>query len=131
MKLPPLTAECSLGPAHGAYLAAPRPGPVDGLHPMARRSPRFDPASGELLPRIALRDSNANPCPAPGEVCWGEGNYTLSYVCCGPDEICTLDDNGDPDCEPRVIARKAPPDGSPPLVEPPPSSSASSAIPAN
>lgn len=115
-KLPPLTAEYGLGPAHGVYSAGPGSAAAVGLHPMVL----VQPTPAQVPGFMNMRNNGINPCPVPNHVCWGEGVHSLWYDCCAPNESCTLDESGVPGCTWVPQAQLEPPDGEPDLYEPPP-----------
>ena len=98
MRLPPLTADCGIGPAQGTYMrvampgsaspgyAAPSPAARWSLVPqmMADLNDLADAATAEATTiEQNYKTKNAYTSLCPGQkTCWGKKAFARNYICC-------------------------------------------------
>lgn len=79
MKLPGLTAEYGIGPAHGVYSSITYDTGTPLIVPMSDVVRYDDPYWGHKL----------SACPE-SQQCWGTGAHADDFICCDTSEECTV-----------------------------------------
>jgi hypothetical protein len=90
MRLPGLTAEHAIGPAHGTYSSSTTTESTTAIRMMVRYV-------SKARHRRIMTGYAPGPCQT-GYLCWGTGKHQRGYECCPSADACRVTGDGRPNC---------------------------------